>query len=156
MRVLDPLRALLALVVAYVAVSTLGFGIYLVVAGVMGHSPWDEVAVRDNIAYQRVAMILPILNLAVWTCAARWYFSGRRLRYPAWPLGLTWLIVALLLDYLVFVVPTHPLSLDHASFYLEQGPWIYLTYLAVAVSAFLGRWWATAGTRRRVDAVPDQ
>lgn len=122
----------------------------------MGQSPWDEVAVRDNIAYQRVAVILPILNLAVWTCAARWYFSGRRLRYPAWPLGLAWLIVALLLDYLAFVVPTHPLSLDHTSFYLEQGPWIYLTYLAVAVSAFLGRWWVTAGARHRVDAVPDQ
>ncbi|MFH5244390.1 hypothetical protein [Antrihabitans spumae] len=156
MRVLDPLRALLTLVVAYVAVSTLGFGIYLGVAAVMGQSPWDEVAVRDNIAYQRVAVILPILNLAVWTCAARWYFSGRRLRYPAWPLGLAWLIVALLLDYLAFVVPTHPLSLDHTSFYLEQGPWIYLTYLAVAVSAFLGRWWVTAGARHRVDAVPDQ
>lgn len=39
-RLIDPARALLALALAYVAVSTVGFGIYLLVAELMGHSPW--------------------------------------------------------------------------------------------------------------------
>ena len=149
-RLIDPARALLALALAYVAVSTVGFGISLLVAELMGHSPWDAVDVRDNDAYQRVATLLPLLNLAVWTGAARWYFAGRRLRYPAWPLGISWLAVAVLLDYLIFIVPDHALALDSASFYFGQGPWIYLTYMAVAVSAFLGRWW-TEKTHSRVE-----
>lgn len=123
---------LISFLIAYIGVSTLGFGLYLVISKVRGTSPWDEVEIRENKSYQLTNRWLPLLNLVIWTLAAWYYFSNVD---PSWAniyaLAAIWLAAVVVIDYVAFVLIKHPLSADHRGFYLGQGIWIYLTYLAV-------------------------
>ena len=49
-------------------------------------------------------------------------------------LGWLWLIIAVIVDYVGFVLIKNPISLSPHDFYIGQFPWIYLIYLAILVS----------------------
>lgn len=135
---IDMVTFLLLFLAAYIGVSALGFGLYLLISKAKGTSPWDEVEVKDNSSYQLAQKYLPLINLIVWTMCAWVYFSYvAGSTQSALLLGLLWLIGALLVDYIGFVVIKHPLSLDHKGFYAHQFPWIYFTYFAVFIAPLL-------------------
>jgi hypothetical protein len=123
---------------AYVLVSALGFGLYLIISRVRVTSPWDEVEVHANRSYQIAQRFLPLINLIVWTLCAWLYFAWTRAEdsVAVW-IALAWLIAAVIIDFIVFVAIKTPLSVDRKSFYIGQFPWIYLTYIAVFVAPFL-------------------
>ena len=124
-----------AFLISYIGVSIVGFGLYLIISKVRGTSPWDEVEVRHNVSYQITSRFLPLINLIFWVVSAWFYFSFSEATLGnALLVGTTWLVVAAALDYIAFILIKHPLSVDHKGFYIDQIPWIYLTYVAVFIS----------------------
>ena len=63
-------------------------------------------------------------------------------------LGGVWLGLAVIVDYVGFVLIKNPISLSPHDFYIGQAPWIYLIYVVVLVSPWL-YCKLTAGSRLR-------
>ena len=55
----------------------------------------------------------------------------------AWALGGFWLAIAVPLDLIYFVLTPTPLQVSAQGFYVEQFPWIYLTYAVVLIAPVL-------------------
>jgi len=126
-------RAVVAFLVSYIGVTPLALGLYFIIAASMGIDLSAEFNIREDNAYALAERLYPILNLLVWTPCAWIYFRGRTaLHYKeALKLGGFWLAIAVPLDLLAFVLIENPLSVSAEGFYIEQFPWIYLTYAAV-------------------------
>src|SRR5882762_4208456 len=92
----------------------------------------------QNQAYLLSERFLPLLNLLAWGLFSWIYFRGRigalRTHREALRLGAFWLAVALVVDYVFFVLIKNPISLSPHDFYIGQSPWIYLIYVAVLIS----------------------
>ncbi len=134
-------RALVVFVVAYLVISGLAFGLYLIVAAGMGIHMSNAFNVRKDAAYLLCEKLYPLLNLIVWTLSA-WIYFRRELgsassAAAALTLGGFWLLVALPLDLILFVLIPTPLSLSALDFYVGQSPWIYFTYLALFAGPFV-------------------
>jgi hypothetical protein len=102
-------------------------------------------------SYVFAEKFFPIINLLVWTAFSSVYFKLRRsapvLSKEALSLGAFWLLLAIVVDYVGFVLLTKPLSLRAHDFYIGQFPWIYLIYLAILVSPIL---YATLRSKRAI------
>jgi hypothetical protein len=48
-------------------------------------------------------------------------------------LGAVWLVAAVIVDFVGFVVIKNPISLTPKEFYVGQFPWIYLIYVMVTI-----------------------
>lgn len=140
-------RALLAFLFSYIVITVLAFGLYLLIAAIMGVSQTAEFDIRHDPAYALAEQLYPILNTFIWAGFATWYFRTRRPVQPmreAWLLGAFWLAIAVPLDLIYFVLIPNPLQVSAEGFYIEQFPWIYLTYLVVlispAIAVLVSRW----------------
>jgi len=136
MKTLQIKRGLWTFISAYFAITILAFVLYLVIAAIKGVSTSDPFDIRSDPAYALAEQLYPLLNLPVWMTFAWLYFRGKTkptMRH-AWMLGGLWLAVALPLDLLYFVLIPNPLQVSAYGFYVEQFPWIYLTYLVVLAS----------------------
>ena len=132
-------RAIVTFVLAYIVVTILGIALSISI-GIVGHMP-ESVEPMKNEAYLISEKFLPLLNLVVWGMFAWVYFRGRvggrermSLRGEAWALGIFWLVAAVVVDYVGFVLIKNPISLSPHDFYVGQFPWIYLIYVAVLFS----------------------
>ncbi len=143
-------RALVVFVAAYVVISALAFGLYLIVAAGMGVHMYSTFSVRKDAAYLLCEKLYPVLNLVIWTVSAWIYFrkevGSAGSIVAALKLGGFWLLVALPLDLIVFVLIPTPLSLSAPDFYVSQFPWIYFTYVAL----FAGPFVYASGSRLRI------
>lgn len=133
---LNPKRASVAFLLAYIAITILGTALSLGLQSLEHTSPTAEPL--QNPAYVLSERFLPLMNLMVWM-AASWLYSrkappGHLLARDAIALGVFWLAIALPLDFVAFVLIKTPISLSPRDFYVGQFPWIYLIYLAVLVS----------------------
>lgn len=146
-------RAVGTFVGAWLAMDVIGTVSYmllsLVMTGSLPGAPAGAAIVHDPV-WQMSNRVLPVLNLVVWVAAAVWY--QRRPRTPgsmpeAWQLGVSWLVLALPLDLLHYVVIPTPLTIGATAFYVDQAPWIYLIYAIVvtapALALVLRRRWAS-------------
>jgi hypothetical protein len=123
-------RAIGLLAAAYVAVTVLGIALSLSI-GMIGHMP-QTAEPMQNQAYLLSERFFPSLNLIVWGLFAWIYFRRRpAASYEALLLGAFWLVVAVVVDYVGFVLIKNPISLSPHDFYVGQFPWIYLIYVAV-------------------------
>ena len=122
-------------VVAYIAITVLATGFSLALESLMHVG--STVAPLENPAYLLAEKFFPLMNLVVWTACGGLYFRGQqRSAAPpkdAWMLGAVWLIAAVIVDFVGFVLIKNPLSLTPKEFYVGQFPWIYLIYVAVAI-----------------------
>jgi hypothetical protein len=139
---LNTKRASIAFLLAYVAITILGTMLSLGLQ-LIRHTSWTAEPLQ-NTAYLLSERFLPLLNLLVWL-SATWLYSrndpqGRLTPRDAVALGLFWLAIALPLDFVAFVLIRTPLSLSPHDFYIGQFPWIYLIYLAVAISPLCYMW----------------
>ncbi|HSE29703.1 MAG TPA: hypothetical protein VLA77_03925 [Candidatus Saccharimonadales bacterium] len=127
---------------AYIAITILAFGLYLILAAIMGVPTSDPFDIRNDPAYTLAEKLYPILNIFVWVGFAWIYF--KKIVNPtikqAWQLGLFWLAISVPLDLIYFVLIPNPLQVSAYGFYVEQFPWIYLTYIVVAGSPALYVW----------------
>lgn len=127
---------------AYVVITILAFGLYLIIAAIMGVSQTDPFDIRNDPAYTLAEKLYPLLNIFVWMAFAWAYFKKavNPTLKQAWQLGLFWLAIAVPLDLIYFVLVPNPLQVSAYGFYVEQFPWIYLTYVVVAISPALYVW----------------
>ena len=129
-------RAITTFIVAYLAITILGTTLAVMI-GVIGHMP-STTEPLQNAAYVLSEKFLPLLNLLVWMTLSWVYFKSPTntsdLRKESLALGAFWLLIALPLDFIGFVIIKSPLSLSPHDFYIGQFPWIYLIYIVVFVS----------------------
>lgn len=132
-------RGTVTFILAYIVITILAFGLYLLLAALMGVSLSATFDIREDRAYALAEQLYPILNLGVWMAFAWLYF--RKIARPtvkqAWVLGAFWLAIAVPLDLVYFVLIPNPLQVSAYGFYVEQFPWIYLTYLVVLAAPVL-------------------
>jgi hypothetical protein len=128
-------RAIWTFILAYVLVTILAVALSISI-GMIGHMP-PTAEPMQNQAYLLSERFLPLLNLVVWGLFAWVYFRRRgamdqgALRRAAISLGAFWLVTAMVVDYVGFVLIKNPISLSPHDFYVGQFPWIYLIYVAV-------------------------
>jgi hypothetical protein len=129
-------RAVVTFVLAYIVVTILAIALSFFI-GAVGHMPQSDEPMKNE-AYLVSERFFPLLNLLVWGMFAWVYFrgrlGGRELRREAWGLGVFWLVAAVVVDYVGFVLIKNPISLSPHDFYVGQFPWIYLIYVAVLFS----------------------
>jgi hypothetical protein len=135
-KLLNIKQGLLTFILAYIVITILAFGLYLLIATIMGVSLSATFNIREDRAYALAEQLYPILNLGVWIAFAWMYF--RKVARPtikqAWALGGFWLAIAVPLDLVYFVLIPNPLQVSAQGFYIDQFPWIYLTYIVVLVA----------------------
>ena len=90
-------------------------------------------------AYLLSERFFPFLNLFAWMAFAGVYYKRRTgdelaLHRESVVLGAFWLVAAMVVDYVGFVLIKNPISLSPHDFYIGQFPWIYLIYVAVLLS----------------------
>jgi hypothetical protein len=129
-------RALVVFLLAYVAVTVIAAAFSMVVEVVMHPPPTADKV--HSLSYVLSERFYPLLNFFVWTAFGRIYFGADRDmsaapigQREAIRLGALWLALALLADFVGFVLIEHPFSLNAHDFYVEQFPWIYLVYVVV-------------------------
>lgn len=129
--------ALLYFVVAYVLVTvlaaalTIAYGaIHRLPEVVQGRSILETPAFVATVPYHVLIMVL------VWPVFAWLYFRKRILgpgseRRETLRLALLWLVLAMVVDFVGFVLIDNPWSLTPHEFYVIYQPWISLIYLAI-------------------------
>jgi hypothetical protein len=134
-------RAIFTFILAYVVVTILGIALSVGI-GIAGHFP-ETAEPMQNAAYLLSERFLPLLNLLVWMGFAWIYFRTRRdrlmrrklmRRRETIALGAFWMALAVVVDYVGFVLIKNPISLSPHDFYIGQFPWIYLIYIAIFLS----------------------
>jgi hypothetical protein len=130
-------RAVWTFILAYVVVTILAVALSVAISIAMHMT--GEMPPLENPAYLLSERFLPFLNLFVWMAFAGVYFKGRpgnelALRRESVALGLFWLLAAMIVDYVGFVLIKNPISLSPHDFYIGQFPWIYLIYIALLLS----------------------
>ena len=136
---LKPLRAAWVFLLAYVTITVVATAFSLAIESRM-HVPEDTPPL-SNPAYLLAEKFFPLLNLLVWVGFAGLYFRKRIVgtfsTREAWVLGAVWLGLAVVVDYVGFVLIKNPISLSPHDFYIGQAPWIYLIYAVVLVSPWV-------------------
>lgn len=122
-------------VVAYLTVTILATAFSLALESLMHVG--STTAALENPAYLLAEKFFPMINLVIWTWCGWLYFRRRKpgadSRREAWILGAVWLLAAVIVDFVGFVVIKNPISLTPREFYVGQFPWIYLIYVTVAI-----------------------
>jgi SNF family Na+-dependent transporter len=129
-------RAIVTFILAYIAVTVLAIALSVGI-GIVKHLPPSPEPMQ-NAAYLLSERFLPLMNLLAWT-AFSWIYFRKQTRSlvtsgEAVSLGAFWLALAVLVDYVGFVLIKNPISLSPRDFYVGQFPWIYLIYIAVFFS----------------------
>ena len=136
-------RAIITFFAAYVIVTLLAVALSMAAEAAMHNPPTRDMV--HSPSYVFAEKFFPIINLLVWTAFSWVYFKLRRsapvLSREALTLGAFWLLFAILVDYVGFVLIKNPFSLSAHDFYIGQFPWIYLIYLAILVSPILYATW---------------
>lgn len=138
-------RALLFFLAAYVIVTVLASATTLIYGSI--NNTWAaDSAASSPVRAPSFASTVPyhvLIMLVVWTLFAWLYFRGSarvvrrdQVRETAL-LSILWLVGAMLVDFVGFVVVRQPWSLTPHQFYVDYQPWITLIYLAIFVSPWL-------------------
>jgi hypothetical protein len=130
-------KAVWTFILAYVAVTILAIALSVAISIAMHVT--GAMPPLENPAYLLSERFLPFLNLFVWIAFAAVYFKRKlgddlALRREAVFLGVFWVVAAIVVDYVGFVLIKNPISLSPHDFYIGQFPWIYLIYVAILLS----------------------
>ena len=112
-RRLNYLRAIATFIPAYILVTILGIALSVFIS-IVKHTPQTSEPM-DNQAYLLSERFFPWINLVVWAIFAWLYFRTRRhnnppnLRSEALTLGAFWLLLAIVVDYVGFVLIKNPI-----------------------------------------------
>lgn len=135
-------RAIVCFVIAYLIVTILATA-SSVIYGMLTQSP--PVAQGESIlndpAFVATVPFHVLIMLIVWPIFAWIYFQKpRSVGSPVKEtihLSLIWLLQAIVVDLIFFVLIKHPYSLTFFEFYVLYQPWISLIYLSIFVSPFI-------------------
>ena len=133
-------KAILNFVYAYVLVTILAYSASFAAAIIFKLPSYKDLEV-SQLKDPSFVMTVPyhlLINLLCWTFFSFLYLKERKnninLFKEASYLGLLWLIIAMIVDLISFVIITSPISLTPYQFYVEYQPWISITYFIVLIS----------------------
>jgi len=134
-------RAFGTFVLAYITITIVAAALSIWLESLM-HVPAGSTDPVHTPSYILAEKFYPLLNLIVWGGFSWVYFrkDDKSSVKRALALGTFWLMMALPVDYVGFVLIRHPWSLSAHDFYIGQYPWIYLIYITIAISPLL---WTT-------------
>jgi hypothetical protein len=138
-------RALACFVAAYLAVTILAAGTTLIYAAVNNTFAADAAA-TSPVKAPSFAATVPyhvLIMLVIWPLFAWLYFRGSN--QPGvgsqvrgtWLLAISWILGAMLVDFVGFVAIKNPWSLSPRQFYIDYQPWITLIYVAIFLSPWV-------------------
>jgi hypothetical protein len=149
--------ALIYFVAAYVLVTVLAAGL-TITYGTINHSlePGQlGVGMLQAPAFVATVPYHVLIMLLIWPVFAWLYFRKRRPSSSqqeskvTMRLALLWLVSAVALDYVGFVLIKNPWSMTTHELYVEYQPWISLIYLSIFLSP-----WIRLGISRWSKAAP--
>jgi len=136
-------KALICFTWAYIIVTILAYALSIT-AGIVFKLPSAQelgVSMFEDPAFVMTVPYHLLLNLLVWTFFSYRYFKKKENNQyflkEALNLSGCWLVVAMIVDYIGFVLIKSPISLTPHQFYVEYQPWISITYLIVFISPLL-------------------
>ena len=130
---------------AYVLVSVLAAGLTMTY-GAIHHSPEPEqlgVGMLQAPAFVATVPYHVLIMLLVWPVFAWLYFRKRRANgaelesKATMRLAVLWLVAAMVVDYVGFVLIKNPWSMTTHELYVEYQPWISLIYLSIFLSPWI-------------------
>lgn len=139
-RTLNVKRALACFAAAYVLVTVLASGLTMAYATIRNTAAADELE-TNPVEKPSFATTVPyhvLVMLLIWPLFAWLYFRYIRpgLREAA-VLSIVWVVAAMLVDLVAFVVTPNAWSLTPHQFYVDYQPWISLIYLAILASPWI-------------------
>jgi hypothetical protein len=156
-------RAAATFVAAYLIVTVLASAVTITYAAIE-HTGAADAGAASPVLSPSFSATVPyhvMIMLLVWPVSAWIYLRPLRLadrrdrmRHTAL-LSTFWLLAAMAVDFLGFVVIKNPWSLTPHQFYVDYQPWITLIYVSIALSPWIalgaaGRAWpATPGPAYR-------
>ena len=137
-------RALVYFIIAYCIVTVMATATSITY-GIINHSPEPPPGVSILKAAEFVATVPyhVLIMLIVWPVFAWLYFRKRKNENYTMELKETlqlssfWLISAILVDFVGFVLIKHPYSLTAYEFYVVYQPWISLIYISIFLSPYI-------------------
>jgi hypothetical protein len=132
-------RALICFFVAYLLVTILAISTSLAYENIThapqataGVSPLQSPVFLATVPYHVVIMLI------IWPVFAGIYFRKRSPEFKQrLTLGVFWMIVAVLVDLICFVLIKSPYSFSFYEFYVLYQPWITLIYIAIFLSPLI-------------------
>jgi len=135
-------KAILNFVYAFVLVTILTFSSSFVATVVFKLPSYKELGVSP---FQDPTFIMTVpyhllINLLCWTFFSFLYLKVKKnekdyisLKEASY-LGIFWLVMAMIVDFISFVLIKSPMSFTPYQFYIENQPWISIMYFIVLVS----------------------
>lgn len=118
----------------------------IILLGALFHLPSAAelgVSVGQSPAYLLSMPWHPLVNLPFWLLFSRGYLKRlpqEKVQSEGWRLGLFWGLVAVVKDYLVWVLIPSPIQMTHYEMYVEYQPWLTLIYVVIFLSPVLVGW----------------
>lgn len=150
--------AFIYFLVAYVVVTVLAAGLTMTY-GAITHSPDPQLGsgMLEAPAFVATVPYHVLIMLLIWPLFAWLYFRKRR---PASSqleskqtllLATLWLVSAMVVDFVGFVLIKNPWSMTPRQLYVDYQPWITLIYIAIFLSPWIRLW---LSRRRTLAAFP--
>ncbi|MCW3119575.1 MAG: hypothetical protein JWM28_3657 [Chitinophagaceae bacterium] len=137
-------RALVLFFTAYVIVTVLATAISIIYAIVYKTpAPAPGITVLKSESFAATVPYHVLLMFFIWPLFAWKYFQNPRQKISSlqspeiWHLSFCWLISAIVVDFVGFVLIRHPYSLTPHEFYIDYQPWISLIYCAIFLSPWV-------------------
>ena len=152
--------ALIYFLIAYIVVTVLASGLSITYATV-NHSP-DPQPGQSMLQAPAFVATVPyhvLIMLLIWPLFAWLYFRKRRPSDPqqerkqTMQLAILWLISAMVVDFVGFVLIKNAWSMTPHELYVEYQPWITLIYISIFLSPWIRLWlsrWRTAASGKRL------
>ena len=93
-----------------------------------------------KIAYKKSLPYTPIYYLFVWLMCSTFYFSyhtSNDIFSDALKTGISWWLLTLLLEMLLWVIFRHKLQLSWKEMYMNSQPWLSISYYAILISPLI-------------------
>ena len=132
-------RALGCFFAAYIIVSVLATAISVTYAIIYKSAPaMNGTSMMQAPSFVATVPYHVLIMLLVWPFFTRIYFQKRmqQLRETLW-LSACWVLTAIAVDFVGFVLIKHPYSFTPYEFYVLYQPWISLIYAAIFLSPFI-------------------
>jgi hypothetical protein len=137
-------RALVLFFIAYVIVTILATAISVIYAIIYKTPPpVPGITVLKSASFIATVPYHVVLMFVIWPLFA-WIYYKNPIRKIAslqsgeiWQLSFCWLVAAMLVDFVGFVLIRHPYSLTPHEFYIDYQPWISLIYCAIFLSPWI-------------------
>jgi hypothetical protein len=147
-------KAALYLFLAYWIVTILGFLLTLLFAVLRNPPSPAELGVTasQSPAYLMTIPYHPLLNLLGWIPFAWLYLrdiSQEHRKTEAIRLGAFWMIIAIVVDLIGWVLIPHPWAMTFRQMYVDYQPWISLIYLIIFGSPLMALSFLKASTQAK-------